>query len=150
MKVNFLPFDWLLVYAVAFYMIGACLMKREDAGLLIERGYAKQESYTYFDGDGEEHEGETLVELSGLGKVLTYKEVYFATIPFWVVSWFIGGVLFNSKDELRFMIYTNCILGLLLIWLTTKPNIVSTVLYWCGIFAAYLARRKNTVLSSFN
>lgn len=125
-------------------------MERQDISTLKEMGQAYQEQYAYYDSDGEEHEGQSLISVDGLGKILTYQDVYLVTIPMLILSCLLGRLLFNSRDELRFMIYTNCIIGAFLLWLTTKPNIYATILYWCGIISAHYASKKNYPIQQSN
>lgn len=133
----------LILYSIVFFAIGVICMKPTDISVLKEYGFANQKQYTYVDNAGDELEADSLVEIQGIGKILSYKDIYFATIPLLIVSCILGKVLFNSRDELRFIIYTNCIIGILLLWLITKPNIVSTIMYWCGIAIASFALRES-------
>ena len=143
MKTKITPNFSRLLLVIGFYLAGLFLIQQES-GSLKNIDKIKQELVIYTDRDGEEHEDESLIEIEGIGKVLSYKDIYITTIPFLLASCVLAKVLFNSMDELRFMIYTSCILGLLLIWLTTKPNIVSTILYWCGIIAASSLTKRTT------
>lgn len=129
----------LLVLTISFYIIGGMLI-RENVPYYNK--YIQQEHFILTDEEGEEYEDDGLIEIEGVGSVLSYKEIYQCTIPFLIISCILARVIFNSTDEIRFMIYTNCILGLLLIWLTTKSNIPSTILYWCGIITASFADKK--------
>ena len=131
----------LLLLAVCFYIVGGFLIYEDKTYL--QRNGIQQENVVYTDDDGEEHEEEGLIEIQGIGNVLRYKDIYLSTLPFLIVSCILARVVFNSTDEVRFMIYTNCILGLLLIWLTTKESAVSTILYWCGIITASYANKKD-------
>ena len=125
-----------LLTVFLFYLIGLFAIPNPDIGRAKRLGIIKQECETYIDNEGEEHEYEPLMEIVGYGHVLGYKDIYISTIPFLLVSCILAKIIFNSTDELRFMIYTNCILGLLLIILTSRQSILSTILYWCGIFTA--------------
>lgn len=130
----------LLLLAVCFYFVGVFLIYEDKTYL--QRNGIQQEIVIYTDNDGEEHEEEGLIEIQGIGYVLRYKDIYLSTLPFLIVSCFLARVVFNSTDEVGFMLYTNCILGLLLIWLTTKGSAVSTILYWCGIITTSYANKK--------
>lgn len=132
----------MLMATIVFYVVGLFLIYEPNIEPLKHRGIIRQEQIIYTDADGEEHEDETLIEIAGLGPVLSYRDIYSAAVPFLIVACILGKVLFNSTNELRFMIFTNSILGLLLLWLTTKPNIISTILYWCGIITAYIYVEK--------
>lgn len=136
----------LLFLTFSLYFIGGTLIK-EDRDLLQKRGRIR-ESYVYTDQYGEEQAGEELIEIKGIGRVLSYKDLYFSTPVFLIISCILAKVIFNSTDEVRFMIYTNCILGLMLIWLTTKSNLPSTILYWCGIMTASFIGKKDKAIAT--
>ena len=95
------------------------------------------------DNDGEEHEGETLITINGLGKILTYKEVYSVVIPFSVLSGIIGMIVFNkswgelSGIEMKFFLFSISVLGILLLWLTTRERVISTIMFWLGVISIY-------------
>lgn len=129
-----------LVAAIAFYIIGALFINKENSnGIVYER-----EKYTYVGYDGEEHEDESFLDMPGIGKVLTYKDVYYASAPMFLIAIIIGSIVFkggvktSSKASLQHIVFANCILGVLLIWLTKKENVVSTIMFWMGIVAAFL------------
>lgn len=133
----------LLFLVVVFYLVGLFLIQKPNIESLKQHGIIKQEQTTYIDKDGEEHEDKSLIEIVGFGQVLSYQDIYFATIPFLIVACVLAKVIFNSTDEIRFMIFTTSILGLLLVWLTSKPNVVSTILYWCSIITASFIPKRN-------
>ena len=135
--------DTILAFAVFFYLVGLFLIHRPNIEPLKQRGVIRQEQITYTDINGEEQEGETLLEIVGIGPVLSYRDIYLATIPFIVIACILARVIFNSTDEIRFILFTTSILGLLLIWLTTKHNIVSTILYWCTIITTSIMPKKH-------
>ena len=131
-----------LLLPVVFYFIGIAFIERKNIEPLKHLGYAEQEEYSYVDRDGEEHEGETLIKIEGLGKILTYQDLYFASIPIFVLALvfglFVNEGKFESVDEVKYVVFANCILGALLIWLTTKDNWIATLFFWLGIMAAYI------------
>lgn len=135
------PIFW-IVLALVCYFSGAVLMERPSVEPLKEMGIAEQEEYYYEDSDGDEHEGQTLIDISGIGRILTYSDIYLASIPIFFIALLFGGLILNdgdvfrNPDEIKHVVYANCILGVLLIWLTTEGNIPSTVLFWLGIIAA--------------
>ena len=49
----------------------------------------------------------------------------------------------NNDEQIGWIIFGNCILGLLLLPLTSKGNIPSTVLFWLGIIAATFLKKPN-------
>ena len=140
---------WGLIFVFVFYSAGAALMKRTDVEPIKEMGVANQEEYTYTDSNGDDHEGQTLIEIKGLGSVLTYQDIYFASIPMFLISCIIGHFIFHGDDarEIEYAMFANCVLGVLLIRLTSTGNIASTILFWLGIIAASFVRKpkeKNT------
>lgn len=141
------PFGF-LVLSVALYVGGFFFIKPTDIGQLKEIGVAVQEEYTYIDNEGEEHEGESYIKIAGIGNVLTYKDVYSASVAMIVIAMVIGAVLWGdgvkikSHESLRHIVFANCILGVLLIWITTKETIVPTIFFWSGIVTAYIVVRS--------
>ena len=133
----------ILLLAVLLYLAGLFLSYKPDIEHLKHCGVASQELRLCYDSDGDEYESESLIEIRGIGPILTYSDIYIATVPFLIISLVLAKVVFNSTDEVRFAIFTNCILGALLLWLTTKPNIISTILYWCGIITASFIPKNN-------
>ena len=88
----------LLIYAITLYFAGAILIPRQNLRLLKRMGIAKQEVYTYTDDDGEDPERKSLIVLKGTGKILTYSDVYFSTIPLLVISLFVAYIA-QAKDK---------------------------------------------------
>ena len=132
--------------AVAFYLAGAFLIPKTNTEYLKEKGIANQEEYTYTDSEGEEHEGESYIDIKGIGKILTYKDVYFSSIGMLFVALILCRILFGEDEyaehEMKCMIFANCIIGVLLIWMTSKETVVSTILFWFGIITAYITDTK--------
>lgn len=130
---------WFII-PFAIYASGALLIEKTDISLLKARGYAEQEEYTYYDSEGEEREGETLIRIKGLGKVLTYSDVYLFSMPLFMVFPLIGRCIFGDDKggniDTKSVIFGNCVLGLLLVYLTTKGNILPTCLFWLGIIVS--------------
>ena len=133
---------WAVLITLVFYFAGAFLMKDMDVECLKKRGLAKQEEYTYVDSEGEEREGETLIEIKDIGSVLTYKNVYMAPLVMWFFFLIVGKIILN-EEGVNGVIFGNCVLGCLLIFLTSTENILSTILYWLGILSAGLLLAGN-------
>lgn len=135
------PVSWLVLTFVV-YLVGFILMKSPDVSQLRKSGLGERDEYFVTNADGEEYISESLIRIDGVGKVLTYKDVYLFSIPLFFVSMFLGCIIFNggeistSKMDIKHAIFANCVLGLLLIWVTTKENILPTILFWLGIFTA--------------
>lgn len=135
------PVFWLVLTFVV-YLVGFILMKSPDVSQLRKSGLGERDEYFVTNADGEEYISESLLRIDGVGKVLTYKDVYLFSIPLFFASMFLGCIIFNGGEisttrmSIRHAIFANCILGLLLIWVTSKANIPSTVLFWLGIFTA--------------
>lgn len=126
----------ILVLSMVLYLAGLFLIHKPNIEHLKHRGVVNQEQILYYDSYGDEHESESLIEIRGIGRILTYSDIYIATIPLLIISCVLAKIIFNRTDKRRFMIFTNCILGVLLLWLTSKPNILSTILYWGSIITA--------------
>lgn len=130
---------------VVFYTVGATFIEKNNIEPLKRIGYAEQEEYSYYDRDGEEHEDETRIKIDGLGKILTYKDVYLESIPMFIYAVIFASfssILNNGKlrnvGVFNCVIFANCILGILLISLTTRSNWSATLFFWLGIIAAYI------------
>lgn len=133
---KFQKVEFILILVVGLYIGGGFALPHTKE-YIQDTGVIHQTEMIYADDEGEEREDVSLIEIEGIGKVLDYKNIYIeATISLLIISCLLGRVIFNSTDEIRFMIYTNCVLGILLLCLTTKPYMLSTFLYWCGIIVA--------------
>ncbi len=130
---------WFII-PFAIYASGALLIEKTDISFLKARGYAEQEEYTYYDREGEEREGITLIRIKGLGKVLTYSDVYLSSVVLFVLFPLMGRCIFGNNNEsvgdTKSVIFGNCVLGVLLVSLTTKGNILPTCLFWVGIIVS--------------
>ena len=51
-----------------------------------------------------------------------------------------GHFIFNKDDTINYAMLANCVLGVLLVRLTSTGNIISTILFWLGIIAASFTR----------
>ncbi|MBO4588404.1 MAG: hypothetical protein J5711_05830 [Bacteroidales bacterium] len=136
-------FGFLLILTLVFYIAGIFFMKPTDIEGLKEKGVAQQEEYTYEDSDGDEHEGLTLISIAGVGKILTYKDIYISSVSIWLLAMIIGcflekGVETEGEKLFKYIIISNCVLGVLLIRLTTKEFILSTIFFWLGIITAFI------------
>lgn len=133
--------------AIAFYSAGVICMMKPDSETLNRSGLGEQEEYTYYDSEGEEHTSVLLYNIEGVGKILTYRDAYFLCIPLFVISLFFNRIAYgeekHGEHEFHTVIFDNCLLGVLLIYMTTKGYILSTVFYWLGIIAADIARVKD-------
>lgn len=142
-KIKSKRFGIAFFFVLAFYFSGYFLAEKIDVEPLKEMGIAKQEEYVYSDSNGDDHEGQTLIEIKGLGEILTYKDVYLASIPMFLIVLIIKHILYEKEDDLKYLIFANCILGCLLVRVTSKGNIPSTVLFWLGIIAATYLRKTD-------
>lgn len=129
------------IMPLVLYAVGAILMKTPDLGRLREVGLTHQEEHVIVNPDGGEYYAtDSMVEIDGIGSILTYRDLYYFAVPLFFASLFLGCLIFKgtistSEMDTRHVIFSHCILGLLLIWVTSKENIPSTVLYWLSIFA---------------
>ena len=140
---KFLNSTWFKLFLpVVFYIVGIAFIEKNNINPLKRLGYAEQEEYSYVDRDGEEQEEETLIKINGLGKILTYQDVYLASIPIFTLALIFGVFVNNGKfegvDELKYVVFANSILGALLIWITARDNWIATLFFWLGIIAAYI------------
>ena len=140
---KFLNSTWFKLFLpVVFYIVGIAFIEKNNINPLKRLGYAEQEEYSYVDRDGEEQEEETLIKINGLGKILTYQDVYLASIPIFTLALIFGVFVNNGKfegvDEVKYVVFANCILGALLIWITARDNWIATLFFWLGIIAAYI------------
>ena len=133
----------MLVLSIIFYTIGAFCMNRQNIDYLENIGIAEQKEYTYTDSEGDEHEGETLIDLQGVGTILTYRDVYLSSPALFVLAIVIGCISTGQKPletdsdrQLDFVVFMNCILAYFLIRLTTHGNLYSTIFFCLGILAA--------------
>ena len=136
----------IFILSALLYTAGMFFIHKPNIEHLKQRGIANQEQLLNYDANGDEYESESLIEVRGIGRVLTYSDIYLATIPFLIISLVLAKIIFNVNnviDEGKFVIFTNCIFGLLLLWLTTKLNVISTILYWSGIIAASFIPKAN-------
>ena len=135
------PIFW-LVFAGVLYFAGFILIDNPDSSYLSEAQFGGREVAFVADHDGEVYLSESSdVEALGRVKVFTYQDVYLFSIPLLFASLIIGGIIFNggvstSRMDIKHAIFANCMLGLLIIDITSKENIPSTVLFWLGIFTA--------------
>ncbi len=128
----FLPF--------AFYFSGGFFLGQINLDYLKRMGYAEQEVSIIIDSEGEEYEREGLIKILGIGKVLTYEDLYYASIFLFFIALLFGKAVFTEEEchegVFKQVIFANCLLGMLLIWTTTKEYLVSTICFWLGIISA--------------
>ena len=136
---------WQVFWSITFlvlYAAGALLMKTPDLGRLKEAGLVQQEEHVIVYPDGDEYYAtDSMIDIAGIGSILTYRDLYYFAVPLFFASLFLGCIIFKgtistSEMDIKHVIFAHCILGLLLIWVTSKENIPSTVLYWLSLFAA--------------
>ena len=137
MKKKFNKTTLFFILTIVFYFVGVCFIKPNDVDSLKKQGIVQQEEYYYDDEFGDEQEDETLIDIKGIGKVLTYKNIYYAAIPMCIIS-LVMGMIFFGKEKYQNAIIANGVLGLLLIWITSKGTIVSTILYWLSLVSLHL------------
>lgn len=128
----------ILVIAVAFYTVGACFIPKNNIDQLQKRGIAYQNEYTYTDSEGEEHDGTSLINIKGIGKILTYNDVYLSPVLLLIPALIIGTLLFGKGKEIESITFANCILGIQLIDMTNKEAVISTIMFWLGIVTSYI------------
>ena len=135
------PIFWLILAGV-LYFVGFILIDNPDSSYLSEAKFGGREVAFVADHDGEVYLSESSdVEALGKVKVFTYQDVYLFSIPLFFASMIIGCIVFNgevstSSMDIKHIIFANCILGFLLLEVTTKENIIPTILFWLGILTA--------------
>ena len=114
-----------------------------------ELGYAKQQPYFYTDKNQEIIEGGGLIEVEGIGKVITYQDVYIGAIVISFISLIFGAIIFyrdrsdmTNLEGLGYWMFGNCIVGAFLIALTTKANIPSTILFSLGLLVTACGKHQ--------
>ncbi|MBQ6047388.1 MAG: hypothetical protein IJL38_07225 [Bacteroidales bacterium] len=144
MKINiksYIPI-FLIGLSIVLYIAGVFFIN-SDTDPLLRTDIAQQKEYTYEDSDGEEHEDVSLIKIQGIGKILCYRDVYKLSVTFWLVALVVGTITFGFKistqNEIKYIIFTNCIIGAILIYIATKDNIIPTIFFWSGIIVAYIS-----------
>jgi len=126
-----------LLLTVLFYVAGVLVMVIPDKK---EPGSIGQEEYQYTRRDREKRPGISLHNVKGLGKVLTYEDVYWGSVSLFLPALICGLLVFGKKrDELNVLIFTNCMIGVFLIRVTDAGHIIPTLLFWGGIIMAAIA-----------
>ncbi len=129
--------SWSLLIPLIFYFGGMILCPPEDIQPLQGQGYAEQKEYSWVGKDGEEHNGLTLIKINGIGHVFTYNDIYGSAIALFIPFLIIGKALYGkNQDELKSIVFGNCVIGLLLIGLSAKSHVASTIMFWVGIISA--------------
>lgn len=132
--------EWMLPIAIIIYFVGAFFMPKQNEEA---SKYANREVYEYYDSDGEEHDALSLIHIDGVGKVYTYADVYKFSIPLVLISTVLSIFFFgSSKYEIECIIMSNCVLGVLLLRLTSSESILSTLLFWLGIIVAKISLKN--------
>lgn len=136
-------------------MIGFCMVtekfrKKEDAIEYREKLFNRKHHIDDFDEYDKDDEGSFPFKPKhnkDYGYIITYQEIY--EVPLLIIigypiSIFILVLTAGHKDPLktpaeealRYIIYANSIIGIVLIFVTSKDFIAPTILYWCGIITA--------------
>jgi hypothetical protein len=147
-------FSWdllLLALPILFWLIGLLLIKPTNILQLQEMGVTHQEECIGYDNENGEYEGVSLIEIDGIGSVFAYKDIYLSSVLFLVLSLILNQLIFKGKaNETRCIIFANCLLGVLLIRVTSSANIIPTVLFWLGIVAASFYESGSPVMRESN
>lgn len=130
-----------IILGFIFYFCGLFLIKSVDIENLKQLGVAHQEEFLYTDSEGEEYEDITLIDIKGVGKIFTYRDVYLEGFTMLILALIMGEVYFGRGEMGKCIIFAECIIGVLLLRLTTKANILPTILFWLCVVATYVADR---------
>ena len=129
----------LLFIPLFLYVIGGLFIKENDYDLLIKKNVLLNE---YSMDDEQPHFIKP--KIKGIGAVITYNTLYLSAIPLSILAMLLGGIIYNNwkvfenTNELEDVLFVNCIIGLLLIFTTSKPTIIPTIFYWCAIISGYI------------
>jgi len=126
-----------LIVSAVIYLIGPFFIEHYDIEKLVRRGYAEQHTILSTDSEGEEHEGLSLISITGIGKVLTFQDIYLSHITLFFLVLILGEI-FCKERSYEIVLYEKCVIGVLLIMLISKGNIVSTILFWLSTVASHL------------
>lgn len=132
----------MFVAMIGFYFIGFFLIPSTDLSYLTRVNAFNDKVYT--DDDEWLTSDEYSMNIKGIGKVVTYRELYYA--PMLLCIWFvIAGV--DNKKSVPFMV---SIIGILLIYLTTIDKIIPTVCFWLSLIAFYICIRVDVKMETKN
>lgn len=128
---------WSLIIPLVLYLVGALLIPHQDISQLERQNIAEQHIDTYIDRDGEEHESLSLIKIDGIGYIFSYKNLYLASLTMFVPLLVFGRLIFGEhQNELKTLVFGNCVIGCGLIGLTSSAHILSTIVFWAGIIVA--------------
>lgn len=74
--------------------------------------------------------------------VLKYQDIYYSAPFFSFFTLVVAEIFFKGEDEYRYMIYGECIIGCLLLLITTKDKIIPTVIYWTCVAIICYCHKK--------
>ena len=133
----------LFLLMAAFYFTGFALMPEQDTAIFNKAMHSvNANGYVDDYGDDTDFEIPNPISIDGIGRVLTYEEVYalplinlyVGTMIFWLLTY--GEEHRQSYFSAACIVTTNAMSGIILIYLTDKPHILPTVFYWLGIIVA--------------
>lgn len=131
-----------LIFALLLYIAGIVAMQKENSLYEHDTAVVQRQNRVYVDNEGEEHDSESLMEIQGVGFVLAYKDVYLSTFVLIIPFLIAGKFVFGEQNELLPVLFGFVVIGMFLIWLTSKPNIYSTIFYWLGILTLSLLKKQ--------
>ena len=137
-------FNWMFVAMIGFYFIGFFFIPSSDLSYVVDSKIMNTIGHIHPDEEGDYNIDDYSIELKGIGKILTYKELYIT--PMLLCIWFIiAGV--DNKKSVPFMV---SIIGILLIYLTTRDKIIPTVCFWLSLIALYISIRVDVKMETKN
>lgn len=114
-------------------------MPQVDLEKLTNKHNIQIQNTSYEDSEGNEHEQITIGNLEGLGAIIDYRKAYLFAVPLLVVSAILGLIIFNDRRyEFKYLLFGNCLLGVLLIILTSRGFGWSTLMFWLGNVTIYI------------
>lgn len=82
-------------------------------------------------------------ESKAIGRVLTYKDIYLTAPLMSAIVLIFGEIVLKKADEIKYMIFGECLLGCLLLSITTTDKAIPTILYWvCVVIIGYCYKRS--------
>lgn len=133
-----------ILLAFLLYSVGVCFIAEEKPQhILGETTIVPRKEYVYTDSEGEEHESKTLIEMRGIGKIITFKDIYLSAVSLMIPILIVGRITLGNSNELQHLLFGFCIIGVFLVWVSTKHNTLSVILYWLCIMTLSLLNNND-------
>lgn len=130
---------------IAFYFIGFFFIPSSDLSYVVDSKIMNTIGHIHPDEEGGYSIDDYSIEIKGIGKILTYKELYIT--PMLLCIWFVIAGAYNNKMSVPFMV---SIIGIFLIYLTTIDRIIPTVCFWLSLIALYVGIHVDVKMETKN